>query len=90
MVAIATSCCQIIFPVLQVQPGSQGRKYDSDSERDLDNLLQFHDALQDTLQRMPSRSPPHSSPRFVQGTNFRRGSAGEIDSDSENIYSWWY
>jgi hypothetical protein len=90
MVAIATApcCCQIIPPVLQVPPGSQDRKYDSDSERDLDNLLQFHDALQDTLQRMPSsRSPQQNSPRLVEGTTFRRGSAGEIDSDSEHIYS---
>ena len=71
--------------MLQVHPGSQDRKYDSDSERDLDNLLKFHDALQDTLQRMPSRSPDNLT---NQGSAFRRNSAAEIDSDSEKFTSW--
>lgn len=71
--------------MLQVPPGSQGRKYDSDSERDLDNLLQFHDALQDTLQHMPSHSTNREPPTYVQDRTLRRTSAGEIDLEDENF-----
>jgi len=38
-------------PVLQGAASNQGRT----SERDLDQLLKFNDALQDTLQRIPSK-----------------------------------
>ena len=43
----------MISPVLQVRPG-QERPYDHNSERDLANLLKFHDALQDTLKNKRS------------------------------------
>lgn len=84
---MVTSWCQIFSPVLQVPPGSQGRKYDSDSERDLDNLLQFHDALQDTLQHMPSNSTKQEPPTYGREKTLRRTSAGEIDSE-DDILPW--
>lgn len=66
----------------EVLPPRLDRKYDSDSERDLDNLLQFHDALQDTLHRIPSHSPNGNMPANSEFP-LRRRASGEMNSDDD-------
>jgi len=83
-IAMATGLpCHTFSPVLQVPPGREN--YGDPSERDLDNLLKFHDALQAQISKEGDKNQIKGQSQPAQGSRNSSQSEMNIDDDDDPL-----